>query len=389
MTLEQSALLRTIETNRQDLDLREKSNKTHENGLKKDSCLNSLKYFNVTKGLPPDIMHDLLEGVIRYNFCCLIEYLNEKHLYSAKQLNNDLKLFKYGRIDKDNKLPIDLFTDKSSYKLSATHMWTLLRVFPVLVGEQMKNLAHFTHFVKLAELFRKLYDLEYYESKIKTIEIEINVYLENFKLLYPAKKIIPKQHFLIHYPSAIRNFGPPRTLSCIRFEAKHSYFKRVISSIHNRRNLYKSLATRHQLLQAYHLVSPIYFVDIEYGSMLNDKNFIDLIQIKLRSKQFDVFKSITKNGINYEINDLIVTNIHNNMPIFSMINAIILFKNNIIFLSTQLDTVEYVSHKSCYKLKQIESAPNLYESSKLANLWPLDLYEINDELIVIPKYPLV
>ena len=31
-------------------------------GLTRDSILNSLRFFHVTSGLPPDVMHDVLEG---------------------------------------------------------------------------------------------------------------------------------------------------------------------------------------------------------------------------------------------------------------------------------------------------------------------------------------
>ena len=35
-------------------------------GLHRDSILNSSKYFHVTEGLIPDIMHDCLEGALQY-----------------------------------------------------------------------------------------------------------------------------------------------------------------------------------------------------------------------------------------------------------------------------------------------------------------------------------
>ena len=36
------------------------------NSVKCDSVLNSLTFFHVTEGLPPDAMNDLLEGVVKY-----------------------------------------------------------------------------------------------------------------------------------------------------------------------------------------------------------------------------------------------------------------------------------------------------------------------------------
>jgi hypothetical protein len=82
MCIEDSNLVRTKATQDKNLDdLKNKKAKTvHEKGVKSDSCLNQLSYFESTKGLPPDIMHDMLEGVIRYNFCCLMEYLSDSKL---------------------------------------------------------------------------------------------------------------------------------------------------------------------------------------------------------------------------------------------------------------------------------------------------------------------
>lgn len=37
----------------------------------------------------------------------------------------------------------------------------------------------------------------------------------------------------------------------MRFEAKHSYFKKLVEKIHNFKNITFSLAKRHQALQAY------------------------------------------------------------------------------------------------------------------------------------------
>ena len=38
-------------------------------------------------------------------------------------------------------------------------------------------------------------------------------------------KITVKFHHLIHYPSMIAKFGPPKILSTINFESLHSYLK--------------------------------------------------------------------------------------------------------------------------------------------------------------------
>ena len=72
----------------------------------------------------------------------------------------------------------------------------------------------------------------------------INEHLKNFKQLF-RNAILPKQHYMIHFPNLIKLFGPPIRYSCMRFEVKHKYFKRLAVK-QNFLNLSKSLATRYQ-----------------------------------------------------------------------------------------------------------------------------------------------
>ena len=115
------------------------SKKRHDNGVKINSCFNDLSYFNILNGLPPDLMHDLLEGVVRHNFASLMDFLTKDNIYDPKKLNHDLSIFKYGRLVGKNKVPTNLFTVQSTYKISATHMWTLARIFIIINGEKLKH----------------------------------------------------------------------------------------------------------------------------------------------------------------------------------------------------------------------------------------------------------
>lgn len=381
--------MRTVDT--QANDLQNKSNRSvHENGLKNQSCLNELKYFNTINGLPPDIMHDLLEGVIRYNFCILIQHLTDEKKYSPKQLNEDLNSFKYGRIDKQNRMNCDLFTEKSSYKISATHMWLLLRVFPLMCGEKLKDDVKYKHFIELLHIFRDLNDESYDENKIKKLELDIENYLKNFKKHYPTNRIIPKQHFLIHYPSTIRKFGPPRSYSTIRFEAKHSYFKQVNNATHNHINLLKSLAYRHQYLQVYHLSSSSYFKPNELGSCNLDKTMSDFVGLELKTKNFILINWIKWNGIKYATNDLVVFNRINDLPVVGAIKSLVyLIKlKSFRLVVDEFQTLQYVDYLASYQIKQMESRLKIVEIIKLLSPWPLDLYELRNSYYLIPKYPI-
>ena len=59
----------------------------------------------------------------------------------------------------------------------------------------------------------------------------------------------PKHHFLSHYPDSYRKYGPLIMLWGMRMESKHVYFKTVIKSARNFKNVAKTCAERHQLAQ--------------------------------------------------------------------------------------------------------------------------------------------
>lgn len=80
-----------------------------------------------------------------------------------------------------------------------------------------------------------------------------------FKVLFKDIKFKPKHHFVEHYPDLIREFGPLINMWTMRFEAKHSYFKRVVHESHCFKNILMTLAQKHQLMEAYHLSLPTYF----------------------------------------------------------------------------------------------------------------------------------
>ena len=66
--------------------------------------LNSSRYFHVTDGLPPDIMHDILEGSLQYEVKELLNYLIKEELcFTLAVLNQKIKDFPYQQSDKANK----------------------------------------------------------------------------------------------------------------------------------------------------------------------------------------------------------------------------------------------------------------------------------------------
>ena len=82
------------------------------------------------------------------------------------------------------------------------------------------------------------------------MESEIKRFFSEFIDLFPEVDMKPKAHFLIDYPTIIRRFGP--LVKTLRFESKHSYFKSFLSGNKNRKNVWLSLAKRHQYMMYLH-----------------------------------------------------------------------------------------------------------------------------------------
>lgn len=70
-------------------------------GINSRTPLNDLKFYNTCEyGLPPDIMHDLLEGYVPYKIKLMLKhFINELQLFTLNELNSRIKNFHYGYME--------------------------------------------------------------------------------------------------------------------------------------------------------------------------------------------------------------------------------------------------------------------------------------------------
>ncbi len=108
--------------------------------------------------------------------------------------------------------------------------------------------------------------------------------MKKFKELFPTVSITPKMHYMIHIPDQILNLGPLVRHSCMRFEARHRYFKDM-APLQNFKNICLSLSERYQLDDCANLCNdnpnhhPLFQTEKEYaptkkleGNALDDFN---------------------------------------------------------------------------------------------------------------------
>lgn len=73
-------------------------------GVKGNSVLNKSKYFHVVGGLPSDIMHDILEGVLPLHVKAMLnKFVFQDKFFTLEQLNKQLARYPYGQSDSANR----------------------------------------------------------------------------------------------------------------------------------------------------------------------------------------------------------------------------------------------------------------------------------------------
>lgn len=232
-------------------------------GIKKGCALNeSLEYFNIVEGLPPDICHDLLEGIVPYEIAlCLSKFIRDRY-FTLSDFNNTVVNFPYKRKDSVNKPQVisNQFISKKTIGGNATENRTLLRLLPLLIGEKIPvDDPAWEMLLLLKRIVEICFAPVVHESEISFLDCQIHDHLTLFHHTFPNSKILPKHHFVQHYPEMIKKFGPLVKCCTIRFEGKHKYFKSVVKQVKCFKNICKTLSEQHQLSQACYLASPKLF----------------------------------------------------------------------------------------------------------------------------------
>lgn len=73
-------------------------------GVSRLPILCKSRYYSVIDGLPGDVMHDLLEGVLQYECKEMLKiFINEQKYLTLNQLNKRIKRFDFGYYNDKNK----------------------------------------------------------------------------------------------------------------------------------------------------------------------------------------------------------------------------------------------------------------------------------------------
>ena len=186
------------------------------------------------------------------------------------------------------KIQRDLHVYSNSF--SASQAWCLGRFLPLLVGDLVsEDNEKWDNFLNLLKIMEYVFAPVTTEDKLDYLQILVEDYLTDFSELYPARPLVPKMHYLIHMPTwmkryehlcynTVRNIysafsfsyrcGPLMRNWCMRYEAKHRYFKGIAQTVGNFKNIEKTVATRHQRHMCYKMTCTTNYLGGEnaYGS---------------------------------------------------------------------------------------------------------------------------
>lgn len=237
-------------------------------GIRCCSWFKNLVGFHPTESLPPDLMHDVAEGNSLYrifsNIKIFFYYLGlcpliigvllneaiEKNILSYTQIEKRTSDFNFGFNDLSNKPPPikKKHLTNSNIIGTASQKLCLFRLLPIIFHDVIDYLTLFPLYTMLREIISYLYANVIRKSWLPYID----VLCKSFHSLMVERlpdDITPKLHFITEYCRSIEKHGLPVLNSCIRFESKHQYFKKIANCSLNFKNPLLTMSKRHQLRQ--------------------------------------------------------------------------------------------------------------------------------------------
>lgn len=374
-------------------------------GVKRESVLNQSRYFNVVDGLDLDIMHDQLEGVLPLETKMLLRKLiQHDHVITLEALNERIAAFTYGPVDKKNKpspLKQQIFTsDSASISQSAAQMWCLARMLPLLLGDLVQtDEESWDSLLQLLQIEEIVFAPTSTTSLAAYLEVLVKDYLEQFSKIYD-RRIIPKQHYMVHYPNQIIRRGPLVHNWAMRFEAKHNYFKRMVDTINNFKNIDFSLARRHQALQAYLLQQTgrsFCSMSLELGpgeaTTVADANLEDVLSELDGDINGGTALTVTSwakvLGTKYCQGCVIVTGLNHGQPTFGELHKVLSIMGMIIFQYKTLHILEYSHHLNAYHVERHHNV-QVIKHEHLQDFHPLGIHhgfgQYANKLCVVLRY---
>ncbi|XP_022111534.1 uncharacterized protein LOC110990748 isoform X2 [Acanthaster planci] len=340
-------------------------------GIKRVPVLNELIGYHVTENLAPDVMHDLLEGVFPLEIKLTVKSLISQGCFTLDELNNRINSFSYGFCDKKNKpSPISLSALSNPGGPSgqkASQMACLAMYLPLIIGDKVQeNDDVWEVYLLLLDIYKIVMARSISRSATYFLKHLIHDHHELFRQVH-QRNLTPKQHFMLHYPRAIRYLGPLVQYSSMRFEAKHRQFKKWANACNNFKNIAKTVATKHQQAQSTcgrflpkeDLQSSVeiqYQIPVPVSSL--DDDVSSSICASLHCSEDSLIAVASKaevEGYQMKPNSMVVTNWTEEGPMFSQIQQIIVYREHLYLVLKPWKVTGFSRHYHAYTVQELSN----------------------------------
>jgi len=368
-------------------------------GIKSRSVLNDLSHYHVTWGVPSDIAHDIFEGIgcDVIEFC--VRHFIQMNCFTLSELNNIIATFAYAVDDKVNK-PTPMSNDLATFRIkqTAAQTWCLMRLLPLMIGSLVPRHDNvWEMYLDFLDIVDILCSPTLDNGSVEYLRMAITRFCEEFFSLNQGARVKPKAHFMIHYASQIKRFGPLSHCNTLRFESKHGYFKEIANRTKNRRNICKTMATRHQYLQAFYMSSPSFLELDELESTKGSVIPIRLLNVAVQQLLLpfsgpdeSVYQSnsVKGRGAQFEAGSGVVLDFENDEYQFGKVESIFIISGNVFLLVRKLETEEFAVHYHAYIVSddQEDNRYTLVQPDKLMSFHQLGIYKVGDELMIVKKF---
>lgn len=200
-------------------------------GVKNECVLSKhLSYFHPVTGFPPEILHDFVVGVVPLELSLCLKSLFSKGYITLDRLNSLINSFPHKYSDRVNKPSVitKAHVEKGSIGGNGHENWSLLRFLPLLIGKSVpEQEPAWEILMDLKEIVEIVVSPVFSEEILHYLEIKLSDHRSLLRDTFPDFNFRPKHHFADHYPYLLRCFGPLVELWTMRFESKHSFFKKT------------------------------------------------------------------------------------------------------------------------------------------------------------------
>ena len=377
--------------------------RVHSRGVKKQCVLNLIQGFHVTLNYALDPMHILLEGVCLLELGIVLHTLCiRKKFFTIAEFNNKVSYF-WSAVNVDRRYKPPLLScpeegQKIMPSMKAIQCWALLRYIPLIVGDAVpEDDPHWQFLLHLCHLVDLVFAPVFTEGMIGYLREVIADHLASLKELYgDICNLKPKHHLMIHFPTIIMHNGPLVGMSCMRYEMKHSFFKRCAHSMYCFRNVCKTLAYRHQQFSLYakltgahirehmtvsfHSAVPVF--SLPFGNMIARHFDIEL------SDTIFVANRLCRASVEYSRWQHVVVDVHDDgLPQFGCIQCFVCEKSSDTWalVICKLSTVAFVSHYHSY-LVENSSDYSVVQFTELIDHHPVCRYKRHQQIFLRLQY---